>query len=79
MAAAVGADLVVLSACRTGSGRATAAGDVVGLARAALAGGARHVVVSLWPVDDRAGCLFAVDLARRIGTGTFVAEAVGRA
>ena len=50
-------DLVVLSACHSGRGRATSAGDVVGLARALLAAGARGLVVSLWPVDDLVGCL----------------------
>src|SRR5262249_59327770 len=51
------ADLVVLSACHTGRGTATAGGDIVGLVRAAVTAGARHVVVSLWPGDDEAGCL----------------------
>ncbi|HWJ31414.1 MAG TPA: CHAT domain-containing protein [Gaiellaceae bacterium] len=54
-------DLAVLSACDTGRGSATAGGDVIGLTRALLAAGARDVVVSLWPVDDVAGCLTMVD------------------
>ncbi|MFF7353874.1 CHAT domain-containing protein [Streptomyces filipinensis] len=49
--------LLVLSACDTGRGTATAGGDVLGLTRAALITGARHAVVSLWPVHDRTGCL----------------------
>ncbi|MFG3016798.1 CHAT domain-containing protein [Streptomyces cinerochromogenes] len=57
MGSNLGADLVVLSACHTGRGTATAGGDIVGLARAAISAGARHLVVSLWPVDDEAGCL----------------------
>ena len=48
---------VVLSACNSGRGRATAGGDVVGLIRAVLASGAGSVVASLWPVGDVAGCL----------------------
>ncbi|WP_172382609.1 CHAT domain-containing protein [Streptomyces sp. MNP-20] len=51
------ADLVVLSACHTGRGTATAGGDVIGLVRAAVAAGARHAVVSLWPVDDASGAV----------------------
>ncbi|MET9518311.1 CHAT domain-containing protein [Streptomyces sp. NPDC002994] len=50
-------ELVVLSACDTGRGTATAGGDVLGLTRAAVISGARHAVVSLWPVDDITGCL----------------------
>ena len=48
---------VVLSACNSGRGRATAGGDVVGLIRAVLASGAGSVIASLWPVGDVAGCL----------------------
>lgn len=50
-------ELLVLSACDTGRGAATAGGDVLGLTRAAVISGARHAVVSLWPVDDVTGCL----------------------
>jgi tetratricopeptide (TPR) repeat protein len=45
------ADLVVLSACETGQGRA-APSDFLGLARGVLAAGARAVLVTLWPVRD---------------------------
>src|SRR5262249_3392692 len=49
------ADLVVLSACHTGRGTATAGGDIVGLVRAAVTAGAPHLVVAPWPVCDGAG------------------------
>jgi CHAT domain-containing protein len=56
-ALALAADLVVLSACQTGLGRATDAEGPVGLARAFLARGARSVLVSLWSVSDAATAL----------------------
>ncbi|MEU8032218.1 CHAT domain-containing protein [Streptomyces sp. NPDC049099] len=71
--------LVVLSACHTGRGTATIGGDVVGLTRAAVTAGARHVVVSLWPVDDEAGCLTMVALYKRLAEGRGVAEALAAA
>ena len=37
--------------------------------RAVLAAGARHVVVSLWPVDDQAGCLVMTRLYERLVAG----------
>jgi CHAT domain-containing protein len=73
------ADLVVLSACHTGRGTATAGGDIVGLVRAAVAAGARHVIVSLWPVDDEAGCLLMTGLYEQLADGCGVAEALARA
>ncbi|MBI4701597.1 MAG: CHAT domain-containing protein [Deltaproteobacteria bacterium] len=48
------ADLVVLSACRTGSTRQRSAEPVAGLALSLRAAGARRVVLSLWSVDDEA-------------------------
>ncbi|HEY9674361.1 MAG TPA: CHAT domain-containing tetratricopeptide repeat protein [Waterburya sp.] len=45
------ADLVVLSACNTGTGRITGDG-VVGLSRSLITAGVPSVVVSLWSVPD---------------------------
>ncbi|MEV7193582.1 CHAT domain-containing protein [Streptomyces sp. NPDC093510] len=49
--------LLVLSACNSGRGTATAGGDVLGLTRVAMITGAQGAVVSLWPVGDSTGCL----------------------
>jgi len=48
------ADLVVLSGCQTALGREIRGEGLVGLARGFLSAGARQVLVSLWPVEDRA-------------------------
>ena len=51
------AELVVLSACQTGLGRAAGGEGYLGFAQALFAKGARSVVLSLWEVDDKATSL----------------------
>lgn len=48
------AELVVLSACETATGRARKGEGVESLARGLLVAGARRVIASQWPVDDLA-------------------------
>jgi CHAT domain-containing protein/tetratricopeptide (TPR) repeat protein len=48
------ADLIVLSACETGLGRDVRGEGLIGLTRGFMYAGAARVVVSLWPVSDRA-------------------------
>ncbi len=58
------ADLVVLSACETGLGAASAGDDFLGLARSFYLGGARAVLNSLWPVHDKPTRLFMTEFHR---------------
>jgi CHAT domain-containing protein/tetratricopeptide (TPR) repeat protein len=48
------AELVVLSACRSGLGKEIRGEGLVGLTRGFMYSGARRLVVSLWSVSDRA-------------------------
>lgn len=68
--------LAVLSACDSGRGRATAAGDVIGLTRSLMAAGASELVVSLWPVDDLAASLTMVRLHAALIDGRSPAQAL---
>jgi len=52
------ADLVVLSVCESAVGQSVGAEGASNLARAFFHAGARRVVASLWPVDDRASVEF---------------------
>jgi CHAT domain-containing protein/tetratricopeptide (TPR) repeat protein len=51
-------DLVVLGVCDSAEGESLGAEGVFSLARAFFHAGARSVVASLWPVDDRASAVF---------------------
>ena len=65
------ADLVVLSACRTGNTRQRSAEPVAGLALSLRSAGANSVVLSLWSVDDDATAKLMIDFYRPlVASGT---------
>lgn len=72
------AELVVLSACDTGTGTLTDGDEVVGLTRGLFAAGARQAVVSLWPVNDLTTCLLMRRFYQRLADMS-VAGALGQA
>jgi len=78
------ADLVILSACQTALGSGSradvpAGDDWVGLARAFLSAGARNVVATLWPVDDRATAELMEQFYESFGAGSDPTASLARA
>jgi CHAT domain-containing protein len=63
------ARLVVLSACHSGEGGPAGGDELLGLARAVLAAGARAVVVTLWAVDDVSSALLMGHFYERLVAG----------
>lgn len=61
-------DLVVMSACETGAGQATAEG-VMGLQRGFKLAGANTLVMSLWKVNDRATAAMMGAFYRHLAAG----------
>ncbi|HEX4865563.1 MAG TPA: CHAT domain-containing protein, partial [Acidimicrobiales bacterium] len=72
----VDADLVVLSACRSGLGSEMGGEGLIGLTRAFQYAGARSVVASLWEVSDPATADLMVRFYRRLRRGHPVDEAL---
>lgn len=73
------ATLVILAGCDTGRAAIEPGDEQIGLARSFLAAGARGVIVSRWPVGDRAAADFMVALHRRLIIGESASEAVREA
>jgi len=71
----VGADLVVLSACRSGRGRITGDG-VAGFTRAFISAGARTVVASQWDAPDESARRLMARFYAEVASGHDKAEAL---
>src|SRR5262249_52663842 len=73
------ADLVVLSACRSGRGPLHDGEGVRGIARAFLYAGGRGVVGSLWAVEDRTTATLMTAMYRHLQAGRPAADALSAA
>ena len=70
------ADLVVLSACETGTGRIAGGDELLGLARGLIAAGARAAVVTLWPVNDQSAAIMMTRFQTLRAEGKPTGEAI---
>ena len=64
------ADMVVLSACKTGLGEVSVGDDVASLSRAFMQAGADNLIATLWSVQDDATRQLMVEFYREILTGS---------
>jgi len=72
-------DLVVLSACETGKGKVVSGEGLLGFSRAFMVAGAPRVIVSLWPVEDKATLSLMSRFYEAWKRGTPAAEALRQA
>jgi CHAT domain-containing protein len=75
----LGADLVTLSACDTGTGTVHGQEGVASLVRPFIAAGARSVVANLWTADDEFSLGLMREFYRQLASGTDVGEGLRNA
>jgi CHAT domain-containing protein len=73
------ADMVVLSACNTGSGKGTRAEGVASFGSAFLAAGASSVTVSLWQVSDNSTVELMEEFYKNLVKGKTKSESLAAA
>lgn len=78
-AARLTCELVTLSACESGRSRVRRGDELIGLARAFLAAGARAVLVTLWQVDEQSTRLLMAEFYRGLLTGLSAPAALRQA
>ena len=70
------ADVTVLSACKTGSGKLVVGEGVLGMSRSFLLAGSRRTVVSLWSVASKETEELMVHFYNGLVRGNAVSEAL---
>lgn len=70
------ASLIVLSACRTGGGTVVRGEGIQGLTGPLLEAGARSLVATQWPIEDRSGLRLIEGFYRELALGSTVSEAM---
>jgi len=73
------ADLVTLSACETGLGKAMSGDDLIGMTRGFLYAGSSNIVASLWEVEDEATGELMKQFYRNLFAGQSKKEALRQA
>jgi CHAT domain-containing protein len=71
--------LVILAACRTGTGAIRRGEGPLSLARPFLIAGVPSVIATLWDIEDRASAQFGARLHAQIASGVSPAQALQRA
>jgi len=69
-------DLVVLSACNTGTGKLRNGEGIMSLARAFIASGCNSIVTSLWNVNDRTSVSLMTDFYKELSEGKSVSHSL---
>jgi CHAT domain-containing protein len=71
--------LITLSACSGSKSRLYSGDEQVGLATTCLAAGARQVVASLWPIQDKEAADFMMTFYSHLMLGSSAAQALAKA
>lgn len=74
-----GTELVVLSACETGIGKIEEAEGISGINKAFMQAGAKHIVMSLWSVSDKATAKLMEKFYENIQKGNKYSDALQKA
>lgn len=72
----IDADLVVLSACKTGKGKLVSGEGVLGLTRSFMIAGTKRLIISLWDVNDLSTCEFMETFYKYIADGMEIDKAL---